>query len=434
MQENQSELIDVSQLRIGMFVELDIEWMAHPFLKGNFKISSEKQIEAICSLGLEQIRYVPARSAPAVAKVIEVTPSKYPTLSAEDLLALEASRAETLRLRKLRVEAIAAQQRSLLACERRFADAVRLYRYAAEQVVAQPKAVAEKCHGLIDNVVSEMLCNGDTAIRLLSEGMGDRNAMHPVNVTILSLLLGKAMGLPQKDMVDLGMAAFLHDIGKLELPERVRFFDESFSTVEYKLYQEHVAEGVQLAKRMELSPAVLLAIAQHHEMVDGSGFPSHCKGESQPLSSKIMALVNRYDDLCNPGRLGSVAMTPHEALSFIFAQLKNRYDSMVLSAFIRMMGVYPPGSVIQLVDGRYAMVVSVNSSRPLKPRVLVHDPEISRQEALIVDLEQAPEIGIRRSLKPANLPSEALDYLMPRQRICYFFEQAGVLANPPQPI
>lgn len=432
MQENQSELIDVSQLRIGMFVELDIEWMAHPFLKGNFKISSERQIEAICSLGLEQIRYVPARSAPAVVQVLDVTPSKYPTLSAEDLLVLEASRAEALRQRKLRIEAIAAQQRSLLACERRFADAVRHYRYAAEQVMAQPKAVAEKCQGLIESLVAEMFCNGDTAIRLLSEGMGDRNAMHPVNVTILSLLLGKAMGLQQKDMIDLGMAAFLHDIGKLELPERVRFFEENFTTAEYKLYQEHVAEGVQLARRMELSPAVQLAIAQHHEMVDGSGFPLRCKSESQPLSSKILALVNRYDDLSNPGRLGSVAMTPHEALSFIFAQLKNRYDSMVLSAFIRMMGVYPPGSIIQLVDGRYAMVVSVNSSRPLKPRVLVHDPDISRQEALILDLEQAPEIGIRRSLKPAHLPSEAIDYLMPRQRICYFFEQAGMIANSQQ--
>jgi putative nucleotidyltransferase with HDIG domain len=298
--------------------------------------------------------------------------------------------------------------------------------------MAQPKAVAEKCQGLIESLVAEMFCNGDTAIRLLSEGMGDRNAMHPVNVTILSLLLGKAMGLQQKDMVDLGMAAFLHDIGKLELPERVRFFEENFTTAEYKLYQEHVAEGVQLARRMELSPAVQLAIAQHHEMVDGSGFPLRCKSESQPLSSKILALVNRYDDLSNPGRLGSVSMTPHEALSFIFAQLKNRYDSVVLSAFIRMMGVYPPGSIIQLVDGRYAMVVSVNSSRPLKPRVLVHDPDISRQEALILDLEQAPEIGIRRSLKPAHLPSEALDYLMPRQRICYFFEQAGMIANSQQ--
>ncbi len=68
------------------------------------------------------------------------------------------------------------------------------------------------------------------------------------------------------------------------------------------------------------------------------------------------------------------AMTPHEALSLIFAQLKTRFDPVVLGAFIRMMGVYPPGSVVQLVDERFAIVVSVNSSRPLKPRVIVHEP------------------------------------------------------------
>lgn len=432
MQQNQSELIDVSQLRIGMFVELDIEWMAHPFLKGNFKISSEKQIEAICSLGLEQVRYVPARSTPSIAKLLEITPSKYPTLSEEELLALEQARAEALHQRQLRSSMIAEQRRSLRACEQRFAEAVRCYRHTAERVMTQSKDVAQQCQDLVQKYVAELCCDGDSAIRLLSEGVGDRIAMHPVNVTILSLLLGKAMGLSRKDMIDLGVAAFLHDIGKLQLPERVRWFEESFSTAEYKLYQEHVAEGVQLARRMALSAGAMLAIAQHHEMVDGSGFPSRCKGEMQPLPSKILALVNRYDDLCNPG-WPATGMTPHEALSFIFAQLKHRYDSMVLSAFIRMMGVYPPGSIIQLVDGRYALVVSVNSSRPLKPRVIVHDATVPQHEALILDLEQAPEIGIRRSLKPASLPSESQDYLMPRQRIAYFFEQASSAEDLPQP-
>ncbi len=65
-------------------------------------------------------------------------------------------------------------------------------------------------------------------------------------------------------MVDLGMAAFLHDMGKLQLPDRVRWLEENFSTAEYKLYQEHVAQGVLLGKRMELSAGALLAIAQHH--------------------------------------------------------------------------------------------------------------------------------------------------------------------------
>jgi hypothetical protein len=148
--------------------------------------------------------------------------------------------------------------------------------------------------------------------------------------------------------------------------------------------------------------------------------------------ARILALVNRYDNLCNPSR-PAMALTPHESLSMIFAQQKTRFDTAALSAFIRMMGVYPPGSVVQLVDERYAMVVSVNSARPLKPRVLVHDAGVPRHEALILDLEQAPHVGIRRSLKPAALPSAALDFLAPRQRVTYFFErvvdsQIGALA------
>jgi HD-GYP domain-containing protein (c-di-GMP phosphodiesterase class II) len=223
-------------------------------------------------------------------------------------------------------------------------------------------------------------------------------------------------------MMDLGMAAFLHDIGKLQLPDRVRWLEENFSSAEYKLYQEHVGQGILLGKRMELSSGALQAIAQHHELVDGSGFPARLNGDSLSMPAKILALVNRYENLCNPSR-PATAITPHEALSFIFAQLKTRFDGVALSAFIRMMGVYPPGSVVQLVDERFAIVVSVNSSRPLRPRVVVHDPSVSRHEALILDLEHAPNIGIRRSLKPASLPRAAMDYLSPRQRICYFYER-----------
>lgn len=117
-----------------------------------------------------------------------------------------------------------------------------------------------------------------------------------------------------------------------------------------------------------------------------------------------------------------------------FAKHKAKFDVQILGVFIRMMGIYPPGSIVQLVNDRYAIVVSVNSSRPLRPRVVVHDPAVPKEQALILDLELVPELGIRRSLKPTQLPREALDYLSPRKRICYFFERAadthGLKANP----
>jgi hypothetical protein len=91
-----------------------------------------------------------------------------------------------------------------------------------------------------------------------------------------------------------------------------------------------------------------------------------------------------------------------------------------------MMGVYPPGSVVQLTDDRYALVTNVNSSRPLKPRVLVHDGQVPADEALHLNLELQPDLGIRRSLRPQQLPADALQYLSPRQRVVYFFEPATV--------
>jgi HD-GYP domain-containing protein (c-di-GMP phosphodiesterase class II) len=427
MNEAQSEFIEIHQLKIGMFIELDMGWMQHPFPRGSFKIASDKQIEVIQGLGLTRVRYVPAKSD-LVSDVMPTDgnqnlPAPDEVSAADSVQQKADADAEALRLRKQRSDFLSAQQRDLAVCERRFGAAIREHKLIVTQLNSKPQEAMAQALGLVNSFVGELLGEGESAIRLLSEGMGDKASMHPVNVTIISLLLGKALGLSQAAMLDLGMAAFLHDIGKTQLPDRVRWPEENFSSAEYKLYQEHVGLGVTLGQRMALTPGALQAIAQHHELVDGSGFPNRLKGDSVCLPAKVLALVDRYDNLCNPSR-PALAITPHEALSLIFAQLKPRFDGMVLSAFIRMMGVYPPGSVVQLLDERFALVVSVNSSRPLKPRVVVHDPCVSKHDALILDLEQLPALGIRRSIKPASLPKAAMDYLSPRQRICYFFERA----------
>lgn len=412
MNAEHSESIAVDELRVGMYIELDLGWMSHPFPTGSFKISSNRQIEAIRGLGLKRVRWVPARSDLAAAA------SSRPSMDEQAAArALDRER-EARRQRSLLLQA---QLDSLRACEQRFAQAQGVFRQVQEEVLERPERAREQTAALVGEFLSQMSCNGETAIRLLSEGMGERASVHPVNVTIMCLLLGRAMGLSQPELADLGMAAFLHDMGKLQLPQRVRYFEDGFSIEDYKAYQDHVSKSLAIGNRMGLGEGALMAIAQHHEMMDGSGFPMRPPpAEITPLA-RILALVNRYDNLCNPARLAT-ALTPHEALSLLFAQHKARFDNIVLSAFIRMMGVYPPGSVVQLIDGRYALVVSVNSVRPLKPRVIVYEPTVPRSEALILDLEEQPGIGIRRSLRPSALPVEAFDYLAPRQRIAYSFE------------
>lgn len=257
----------------------------------------------------------------------------------------------------------------------------------------------------------------------MNEAAGDRGAAHALNVSIISLLLGRAFGMERDEMMDLGVGAMLHDIGKLELAPRLRHRDDGFTLAETQAYQQHVILGVGVAKQMGLASGPMLVIAQHHENADGSGFPQRINVDRMSAASRIVALVNRFDGLCNP-LLASKSMTPHEALSLMFAQGRNRFDATMLNAFIRMMGVYPPGSTVQLTDDRFALVVAVNSSRPLKPKVMVHDAKVARDDALIINLEDHPDLGIRRSLKPTALPRASLEYLSPRTRVAYFFEPA----------
>ena len=430
------ETIEVAALTIGMHIHLDGGWMSHPFPRSSFKISNLEQIATLRSLGLQRVRWSPQDSdlshssntgwdTASLVVAAGVDPGALSMASETPAAPMDAAPATaapaTPTPEDLHRAALAAQRAALSACERRFADAARAAKQVFEGAAAQPVAARHGAQALTQQLVDQMIGSQELCIRLLSEGAGDKASAHALNVSVISLLMGRTFNLSEAEMIDLGLGALLHDIGKAELPERFRHREEHFSAAEHKLYETHVALGLAQARRMELAPGASLVIAQHHEHIDGSGFPLKLQSDRTTVPSRIVALVDRYDKLCNPANPGK-AITPHEAVALMFAQGKNKYDPAILGAFIKMMGVYPAGSVVQLTDDRYAMVVGVNSSRPLKPKVLVHEAGVPRDEALVLDLETVSGLGIRRSLKPTALPARTLDYLSPRPRVSYFFE------------
>ena len=496
------ETIDVRDLLPGMYVQLELSWISHPFPRSSFVISSQAQIETIRDLGLERVRWDPSRSemrrvraaaavaaattrgvAPAVepeartpaareaASAAAYEPADIPAATAaqpgaaEDVApetgpadpsapagaaeasASEAGSSETgsseagaaaagrgaagagnreEAARRQRRQTLAAQRAAQQECERCYAEATRGWRDASELLRAnEPVAARERTQALTGELLQQMLGDPESCVRLLTESAGDRSSAHALNVAVLSLLLGRLLNFTEPELQVLGQGALLHDIGKIDVPERLRYLEEGFSPSELKLYREHVALGVVHGRRMGLDPAALLVIGQHHELADGSGFPQRLELPRLSMSARIVALVNRYDNLCNRP-LPAVALTPHEALSLLFTQGPTKHDPWLMGAFVRMMGVYPAGSVVQLSDERYALVTSVNAGRPLKPRVLVYDARVPRDEALLLDLEHEPGLSIRRSLKPGQLPLEVQNYLGPSQRVAYFFDTGPV--------
>ena len=436
--------IDVEELRVGMYIHLDTGWMSHPFPLSSFRISDPDQIRRIRALGLHHLRWSPERSAapptepaplgdaaavagPAAspgataARIVRSAQPTGPARQAEPAEPAEQAEQAEQAERRRRREELSAQRTALSRCERQYTEAGRIWRRASDLVCADPPGARALTEALSRTLVSKMLGQHELCVRLLTLTAGERAAAHALNVGVISLLMGRLFGLSESELLDLGTGALLHDIGKIDLPDRVRFPDENFTPAESALYRDHVSHGVSHGRKMGLEPGALLVIAQHHEQADGSGFPQRLNVDRMTAAARIVSLVNRYDNLCNPP-VPARAITPHEALSLMFAQGKHKFDATMLSAFIRMMGVYPPGSAVQLTDDRYALVVTVNSSRPLKPRVLVHDPKVPRDEALFLDLETTPGLGIRRSLRTSQLPAASQEYLAPAQRIAYFFE------------
>jgi len=315
------------------------------------------------------------------------------------------------------------QQTSLDRCELQFGEVSRQLRSVLQSAKSNPVQAREAAVAQVGAMVGHVHGIKDVAIRLLSEKAGQETTLHAMNVSVLAILLARAMRFDEAQLGVVGLGALLHDIGKLELPDRLRWRDDNAPAVERRLFQGHAAQGVTLAKKMGLAPEVIAIIGQHHEHVDGTGYPSGLKGEKISLPARVVAVVNQYDNLCNPGNPAQ-ALTPHDALAVIFARQRDAFDASVLAGFIRMMGVYPPGSVLQLNDERYAIVVSVNADRPLKPSIVIHERDVPADDALVVNLEHHPEIGIQRAVKPLQLPRAVFDYLSPRKRMCYFFERS----------
>jgi putative nucleotidyltransferase with HDIG domain len=414
-----SSTIAVEDLRVGMYIHLDGGWLSHPFALSSFRIASAEQIATIRGLGLARVRWVPEKSDASDSAACVSTGADSAAQHGASAAAGPAVDAAE-RAAADRRAALIAQRETQQRIERQFGEAAQSWREAHDAVSARPQDAARTTGALARAMLDKMLCTGDLGIRLVS-GHGDRTAAHALNVGVMSLLMGRTLGLAPEEMLDLGVGALMHDVGKIDVAERFRHAEDRFGQAEMNAYREHVAKGVLHARRMALAPGALDVIGQHHEHADGSGFPQRIGGDRMSTAARIVAIVNRFDNLCNP-QTHTLALTPHESVSMLFAQGRARYDATVLNAFIRMMGVYPAGSLVQLTDDRHAMVVGVNSSRPLKPRVLVHDPRVPRAEALMLDLETTPDLGIRRSLAAAKLPPAALEYLDPRPRVAYFFE------------
>ncbi len=423
--------IHPDQLCIGLYVHLDLGWMKHSFTFNNFEIKNEKQIEKIRALHLKQIRYDPLRSKrkplplPTATSAAATTPQPAPAVEAPP--AAPAS-TEPKKL-KLRAERLVQLNKLISACKQDFTEDARTTREVTRNFALNPQDSLAKAETIVNNLVDSVITESDVVLHAVSSNKADPEVyVHSLNVAVLALMLAKSLDMSEQEARTLGMAAVLHDIGK---------------TAEYRtnksILDQHCENGARMVQETGLSERIAKIILQHHECVDGSGHPARLVGDKIDPLARLLAIANVYDNLCNPNN-PEQAMSPYEALAHMFNVTAKKYDAQLLQFFIRSLGVYPPGSIVQLSNGVYGIVMTTNPNTPMLPFVMIYAPNVPRKTLVIIDLSEEEGLKISKCLKPKDLPPEVLEYFSPRSRVYYYVlknalpDDAGVAkAASPQP-
>lgn len=366
-------------------------------------------------MGITAVEWDPARSTaePLPERTVDA-PAAEPDFGSTALAGMQDEK-------RVRIERVREQREGLARRERLFEQQAIAAGDIFRSVLSRPQDAQRQVKALVGSLVENLLGKDSMVIHLVSQKSREGGlAFHALNVMALSLMLGKTLRLSEEEMRHLGLGALLHDIGKQEIPPRI-LRNSRRTEPEEEFYRAHVGYGIKAVSGMkELPVAVRNVIACHHEFFDGSGFPNRLVGEKIPRLARIAAIANRYDNLCNPFDLRD-AKAPADALRQIFRAENAHYDGQLVQLFIRTLGVYPPGTFVSLSNGSVGMVVESNPADLLHPLVMLHDPDIPRAEALLLDLRDA-DLKVESALSPAVLPVETVEYLAPRGRLDYYVE------------
>ena len=338
--------LTVAQLRFGMYVaELDRPWTETPFMFQGFVLQTDEQLETLkkyCkSVFVDDERSElqgPARGKPGAPR------------------------------HKVQVPV----EREVERAKAAHADAQASVREVLSAVRANKTLDAKRVEQAVSSMTESVLRNPD-ALMLFSQlrEKGDYTHSHALDVAVYMTSFGRFLQLPVEQISLLGYVGLMQDIGKLRVPTEILAKRDRLTPPEMEQARRHVQHSVDILRASPgLPPQLAELAALHHEREDGSGYPKGLKGRDIGMVGSIGAIVDTFDAL-TASRPYAQAVSPSTALSMLYKWRGSFFDSALVEQFIRCIGIFPLGSVVELNSGEIGIVIAQNTERRLQPRVMV---------------------------------------------------------------
>lgn len=375
--------IDVEQLQIGMaIVELDRPWIDTPFLLQGFTISNRSDIKALkdhCNYV-----YIDADKSEMTPK-----PNKKPDVNSPGYF-------NNLFMGKQESVVTTPVEKEIKSATVVHNKANTMVKSCMDDIILGNAINEEELKENVTETVESIVRNPDAMMWLTRlQSKDDVASQHSISCCILSVAFGRYLGLPVSELEKLAIGALMHDIGKLQVPTEVLNKPGSLNDEEKKLMHQHpsASRNLLMSAGDYFANAVDIAYS-HHERIDGSGYPRGLKGHSMSPFSRMVAIIDVYDAMTTE-QVYREELAPFEALKYLNQNKGKLFDNQLVALFIKMIGVFPVGSIVELSNGEIGIVITSNRDDNLRPKVL-----------LMLDAHKMP---MERRI--VNLARRAVDFL-----------------------
>lgn len=404
--------VPVDALRHGLYVvALDRPWTETPFLFQGFRIASDDE--------LATLREYCQRVTIDVERSDDSAVSRVRTRLAGDGAGAvaEADAAPTARDRARAFGDSAFPRRQRFRELVRVAHEARSHaRHAVDAALHDVRLGQAVYLPTLRDAVGKMTRSvvGNASAALWLTTLKDRSeylAIHCLNVCILSLAFGRHLELDEAELRSIGLGALLHDVGKARTPVEILDKPGALTREEFEIIKRHPEDGYRMISEARHVPKTVLDIIRlHHERIRGGGYPLGVKGKQIPRPVRLVSIADAYDAMTSD-RSYQAARSPDAALRILYEERGERFDEGLVEQFIRCIGIFPVGSLVELDTGVLGVVVATNPNAQLQPTLLLLRTPDGKpfEKRLLVNLaattgESGDKFGRRivRGLDPAS--------------------------------